>query len=275
LGTRSPPKFSLRRIAWFGIRINAWYGAMLGRTAEASLLLAGLSVAADSLALVLPATGRILWLDRRLGAAAMAWGLWSLTTVIALLASVGFASLNIADVTAARAKTASSIERLSARLEQLRLERLAIREPRSVAAIDAEIQIAQPGTAAAWKATAGCTDVTLPKSGEACAPLLALRQARGEAMRRDAIDAELHDLAIEIDRLPAATVADPQADTAARLARWLTAGLARITPEDVAMARIAGMAFLPQVAGLVTMLAMALWPGGSQRRKIVSGKFPN
>jgi hypothetical protein len=254
-------------IAWFGIRINAWYGAMLGRTAEASLLLAGLSVAADSLALVLPATGRMLWLDRRLGAAAMAWGLWSLTTVIALLASVGFASLNIADVTAARAKTASSIERLSARLEQLRLERLAIREPRSVAAIDAEIQIAQPGTAAAWRATAGCTDVTLPKSGEACAPLLALRQAHGEAMRRDAIDAELHDLAIEIDRLPAATVADPQADTAARLARWLTAGLARITPEDVAMARIAGMAFLPQVAGLVTMLAMALWPGGSQRRK--------
>jgi len=226
-------------IAWFGIRINAWYGAMLGRTAEASLLLAGLSVAADSLALVLPATGRMLWLDRRLGAAAMAWGLWSLTTVIALLASVGFASLNIADVTAARAKTASSIERLSARLEQLRLERLAIREPRSVAAIDAEIQIAQPGTAAAWRATAGCTDVTLPKSGEACAPLLTLRQARGEAMRRDAIDAELHDLAIEIDRLPAATVADPQADTAARLARWLTAGLARITPEDVAMARIA------------------------------------
>jgi hypothetical protein len=41
------------------------------------------------------------------------------------------------------------------------------------------------------------------------------------------------------------------------------------------MARIAGMAFLPQVAGLVTMLAMALWPGGSQQRKIVSGKFPN
>jgi hypothetical protein len=254
-------------IAWFGIRINAWYGAMLGRTAEASLLLAGLSVAADSLALVLPATGRMLWLDRRIGAAAMAWGLWSLTTVIALLASVGFASLNIADVTAARAKTASSIERRSARLEQLRLERPAIREPRSVAAIDAEIQIAQPGTAAAWRATAGSTDVTLPKSGEACAPLLALRQARGEAMRRDATDAELHDLAIEIDRLPAATVADPQADTAARLARWLTAGLARITPEDVAMARIAGMAFLPQVGGLVTMLAMALWPGGSQRRR--------
>jgi hypothetical protein len=106
--------------------------------------------------------------------------------------------------------------------------------------------------------------VTLQKSGEACAPLLALRQVRGEAMRRDSIDAELRDLAAEIGRLPAVTVADPQADTAARLARWLTAGLAPITPDDVAMARIAGIAFLPQVGGLVVMLTMALWPGGSQ-----------
>lgn len=115
-------------IAWFGIRINAWYGATLGRTAEASLLLAGLSVAADALALVLPATGRMLWLDRRLGAAAMAWGLWSLTATVALLASIGFASLNIADVTAGRARTASDVERLTARLEQIRIERSASRD---------------------------------------------------------------------------------------------------------------------------------------------------
>ena len=256
-------------IAWFGIRINAWYGATLGRTADASLLFAGLSVAADALALVLPAAGRQLWLDRRIGAAAAGWGLWMFTAAVALLASIGFASLNIADVTAARSRTASDVERLTARLEQIRVDRIAVREQRSVAAIDAEIQIAQPGAAAVWKATAGCTDVTLPRSGEACAPLLALREARGEAMRRDAIDAELHDLAAEIGRLPAVTVADPQADTAARLARWLTAGLAPITPEDVAMARIVGMALLPQIGGLVIMLAMALWPGSSQGRMTV------
>jgi predicted anti-sigma-YlaC factor YlaD len=262
-------------IAWFGIRINAWYGEMLGRTAEASLLLAGLSVAADALALVLPAVSRQLWLDRQIGAAAVAWGLWMFTAAVALLASIGFASLNIADVTAVRARTASDVERLTTRLEMLRAERLAIREPRSVAAIDAEIQIAQPGAAAVWRSTAGCTDVTMPRSGEACAPLLALRYVRGEATRRDAIDAELRDLAVEIGRLPAVNMVDPQADTAARLARWLTAGLAPITPDDVAMARIASMALLPQIGGLVMMLAMALWPGRSQGRMTVLGKFPS
>jgi hypothetical protein len=87
-----------------------------------------------------------------------------------------------------------------------------------------------------------------------------LRQARGEATRRDAIDAEARDLAEEVGRLPAVTVADPQADTAARLARWFTAGLVQITPDDIAMARIAGMTLLPQIGGLVVMLAMALWP---------------
>lgn len=245
-------------IAWFGIRINAWYGATLGRTAEASLLLAGLSVAADVLALVLPTVSRQLWLDRQRSLAAVAWGLWMFTAAVALLASIGFASLNIADVQAGRARTASDVQHLTARGEQLRAARLAIREPRSVAEIDAQIQIAQPGAAAVWKSTAGCTDVTQPKSGEACAPLLALREARGEATRRDGIDAELRDIATEVGRLPAVTSADPQADTAARLARWFTAGLAPITPDDVSMARIAGITLLPQIGGLVMMLAMAL-----------------
>jgi hypothetical protein len=245
-------------IAWFGIRINAWYGATLGRTAEASLLLAGLSVAADVLALVLPAVSRQLWLDHQRSSAAVAWGLWMFTAAIALLASIGFASLNIADVQAGRARSALDVHLLTDRGEQLRAARLVIREPRSVAEIDAEIQIAQPRAAAVWKATAGCTDVTQPKSGEVCAPLLVLREVRSEAVRRDAIDAELRDIAAEIGRLPAVTSADPQADTAARLARWLTAGLVPIRPEDVAMARIAGMALLPQIGGLVIMLAMAL-----------------
>jgi hypothetical protein len=48
-------------IAWFGIRINAWSGGTLGGTAEASGLIAGLSVSADVLTLLLPAAARTLW----------------------------------------------------------------------------------------------------------------------------------------------------------------------------------------------------------------------
>jgi hypothetical protein len=83
-------------VAWFGIRINAWYGGTLGRTPEASTLLSGLSVSADVLALILPTTARTLWTDRRHMAAAVAWTLWTVTVAIALMATVGFAALNIA-----------------------------------------------------------------------------------------------------------------------------------------------------------------------------------
>src|SRR5262245_995794 len=52
-------------IAYHGLRMNAWYGRTLGATAEAGVLLAGLSVAADALALVLPAAACALWRDRK------------------------------------------------------------------------------------------------------------------------------------------------------------------------------------------------------------------
>jgi len=48
-------------IAWHGVRINQWYGASLGKTEEASTLLAGLSVCADGLALVLPSAAVAVW----------------------------------------------------------------------------------------------------------------------------------------------------------------------------------------------------------------------
>ncbi len=105
--------------------------------------------------------------------------------------------------------------------------------------------MAQPGASAVWKATTGFTNVMMSRSGEVCAPPPP-RWACAEATRRDAIDAELRDLAVENGRMPAVTKADPQADAAAQLARWLTAGFLPITPDDVAMARIAGMVLLPQ-----------------------------
>src|SRR5262245_28761366 len=168
-------------IAWFGIRINAWYGATLGRTAEASMLLAGLSVSADVLAFTLPVAARTLWIECRHAASALAWGLWTIVTAIALLATIGFAALNIADTTAARGKVVDDAAVLAARGERLRAERASITETRSVATIEAELQRAQPGAIAVWRATDGCRDVTLPESGKACATVLALRQALGAA----------------------------------------------------------------------------------------------
>jgi hypothetical protein len=246
-------------VAWFGIRINAWYGGTLGRTPEASTLLSGLSVSADVLALILPTTARTLWTDRRRMAAAVAWALWAITIAVALMATVGFAALNIADTTAGRSITMTERTALTARIERLRNERVGITESRSVAAIEAELQRTQPGAATVWRATAGCRDVTLPASGELCAPVLALRQAQATAARRDALDTELREAESQFGLLPSVTAADPQADTAARMINWMSFGLITVTSNDIHLARIAGMTLVPQLAGLVLMLAATLW----------------
>jgi len=246
-------------VAWFGIRINAWYGGTLGRNSEASTLLSGLSVAADVLALILPTAARTLWTDRRRMAAAVAWALWIITIAVALMATVGFAALNIADTTAARAKTVTERAALTARIERLRTERSGITESRSVAAIEAELQRTQPGAAAVWRATAGCRDVTLPASGEVCAPVLALRQAQATAERRDVLDADLREAESQLQLLPAVIATDPQVDVAARLISWMSFGLITVTSNDINLARIAGMTLVPQLAGLVLMLAATIW----------------
>jgi hypothetical protein len=54
------------------------------------------------------------------------------------------------------------------------------------------------------------------------------------------------------------TIADPQANTAARLLTWLTGGTANISRDDIHMARVLGMTLLPQFAGIVLMLAFGI-----------------
>src|SRR5450755_1969796 len=242
-------------VAWFGIRINAWYGGALGRTPEASTLLSGLSVSADVLALILPTTARTLWTDRRRMAAAVAWALWTITIAVALMATVGFAALNIADTTAARAKTVTERAGLTARIERLFFDDAATTESRSVAAIEAELQRAQRGAATVWRATAGCRDVTLPASGEVCAHVLALRQAQATAERRDVLDADLHEAESQLGLLPSVMATDPQAANAARLISWMSFGLITVTSNDIHLARIAGRTLVPLLAGLALMLA--------------------
>src|SRR5690242_12681515 len=80
---------------WFGLQVNSWYGASLGKTAEANALLAGLSVVGDAVALVLPPIAGMLWPRKRRLAACAGWMLWLTILPMAFLAAVGFASTNI------------------------------------------------------------------------------------------------------------------------------------------------------------------------------------
>jgi hypothetical protein len=85
-----------------------------------------------------------------------------------------------------------------------------------------------------------------------------LRQAQATAERRDVRDADLREAESQLRLLPSVLAADPQVDTAARLISWMSFKLITVTSNDIQLARIAGMTLVPQLAGLVLMLAAAI-----------------
>jgi len=241
-----------------GLVMNARFAASFGQTAEAAALLAAIGLAVDLLAVVLPSVGVQLWHRRSILAAGAAWTIWLAVLAMTLLAAMGFASTNIGDAVAGRARIAHESTLLAERIERLRHERAGISEMRPVAAIDVELQRAQPEAQAVWRITDGCRDVTRPASARACATVLELRQAQAAAARRDAIDAELREAQSKLAALPAVAMADPQATTAAEMVVWLSAGNFNPAPHDVARLRALGLALMPSLAGLIGMLALAL-----------------
>jgi hypothetical protein len=60
-------------------------------------------VAADLVALVIPSCGARLWHARQWAISLAGWAVWAMTFVFAVTAGIGFASVNIADVTLSRA----------------------------------------------------------------------------------------------------------------------------------------------------------------------------
>jgi len=85
------------------------------------------------------------------------------------------------------------------------------------------------------------------------------RVALAMAARRDVLDADLREAESQLRLLPSILATDPQVDTAARLISWMSFGLITVTSNDIQLARIAGMTLVPQLAGLVLMLAATIW----------------
>jgi hypothetical protein len=245
-----------------GLVMNARFAASFGQTMEAAVLLATIGLAVDLLAVVLPSVGVQLWSRRSILAGGGAWTIWFAVLAMTMLAAMGFASTNIGDAVAGRAKIANERVLLTERIDRLRQERAGIAETRTVAAIDVELQKAQPEAQSVWRITDGCRDVTRPASARACATVLELRQAHAAASRRDAIDAELRDAQSQLAALPAVATADPQATTAAEVVVWLSAGAFNPTADDVARLRALGLALMPSLAGLIGMLALSLMRRG-------------
>ncbi|MCC6890946.1 MAG: hypothetical protein IT536_20655 [Hyphomicrobiales bacterium] len=241
-----------------GLIMNARFAASFGQTAEAAALLAAIGLAVDLLAVMLPGVAIELFHRRARLAAGAAWTLWLAVLAMTWLAATGFASTEIGDAVAGRARIAGESALIAERIERLRQERSGIAETRPVASIAVELQRAQPQAQSVWRITDGCRDVTRPASARACAEVLDLRQAQAAAERRDAIDTELHALQARRAALPAVATADPQAATAADLVTWLSVGTIAPSAADIARLRALGLALTPSLAGVILMLALIL-----------------
>jgi hypothetical protein len=90
-------------LAGVGITTNGWFARSLGSSDIAGWLFLAIGVAADLAALVMPSCAAGLWYTRQRATSLAGWAVWAMTFVFAVTAGIGFASVNITDVTAARA----------------------------------------------------------------------------------------------------------------------------------------------------------------------------
>jgi hypothetical protein len=94
-------------LAVVGMTMNGWFARSLGSTDTAGWLFLVIGVAADLVALVMPSCAAGLWQAGQRPTALAGWAVWFMTFVFAVTAGIGFASLNITDVTMARASRAT------------------------------------------------------------------------------------------------------------------------------------------------------------------------
>jgi hypothetical protein len=89
-------------LAGVGLCMNGYFARSLGATEPAGWLFLAVGVAADVVALSVPSVAARLWQARQRTTAATAWLVWFATFAFALMSGIGFASVNISDVTLQR-----------------------------------------------------------------------------------------------------------------------------------------------------------------------------
>lgn len=94
-------------LASVGVTMNGWFARSLGSSDVAGWLFLAVGVGADLVALAIPSCAAQLWQACQRVTALAGWVIWSMTFAFAVTAGIGFASVNITDVTLARASRAT------------------------------------------------------------------------------------------------------------------------------------------------------------------------
>jgi hypothetical protein len=196
-------------LATVGLTMNAWFARSLGSTDSAGLLFLAVGVAADLTALALPSSAARLWESRKRGRAAIACLIWLATFAFAITAGIGFASVNISDVTLARASRVT------------------------------------PAVTAAQEALSDAMATRDRECKGGVGKFCREREATVNERR-----ASLDDATRIVEQ-----AADPQTQAAMRIVAWVSHGLLQPSADDFAMLRLVLLALLPQIGGVLLMLA--------------------
>ncbi|MGJ4889013.1 hypothetical protein ACQR1Y_12505 [Bradyrhizobium sp. HKCCYLRH3099] len=205
---------SATALAGTGIVVNAWYARSLGSTETAGWLFLAIGIGADCAALALPSVAASLWDARQRARALAGWLVWLATFIFAVTAGIGFASVNIADVTASRS---SRVTPAVAQAQSALADAMAARDRECKGGV-----------------------------GKFCRE------------REAAVAAARDELAKHTGKLD--VLADPQTDAAVSLLAWISGGTLKPTPHDFAMLRLVLLALLPQIGGVLLMLARTAAP---------------
>ena len=205
-------------LAAVGITTNGWFARSLGSSDIAGWLFLAIGVAADLVALVMPSCAAGLWHARQRATSLAGWAVWAMTFVFAVTAGIGFASVNITDVTATRAARVT------------------------------------PAVTAAQSALSDSMSARDRECVHGVGKFCREREA-AVAERRQILDTAMASVG---------QTADPQTDSAIKLVAWVTHGMLRPSGDDFAMLRLVLLALLPQIGGLLLMVArLAMRPSAS------------
>ncbi len=198
--------------------MNWQYGFELGKTEFNGLVLGMASAASDGLKALLPFFLFAAIKDKKWSHALACSLLWVVTVAFSLTSALGFASLNRADTTSARAAEVQSYKDVRAELNRLR-ERLSwVPDHRPEGTVSSQME--QLKQDRRWSATKGCTDATRRASIDFCKEFHALgaeMAAAAEAARLETRVVELKGQIAKAPKVHSETTADPQAATLASL----------------------------------------------------------
>lgn len=189
--------------------MNGWFARSLGSSDVAGYLFLAIGVAADVVALALPSVAARHWQARQRATAAAGWAVWAMTFMFAIMSGIGFASLNVTDVTRTRAERVTP------------------------AVVTAQLALGDAMAARDRECVHGV--------GKFC-------REREQAVvdRRQGLDAAMAGVA---------ATADPQTEAAVGLIKWASRGAVLPTGNDFAMLRLMLLALLPQIGGVLLMIA--------------------